>query len=430
MNLLVGNYLKTQKHASLLMKQAFEIINWWKWHLVPFAWLSEEMENPLALLTGCLTRWGSQVAAIIRLLQFKKAMRVVLLKKKDEILDTIAKKDQRQKAEQLLSVAETDAFWHGLQLMVSDMLPIRVALRHLESDSARMDQVLEQFGSLANHFSYSKSMTEAVEMRWSKMDQRLFLLAYALHPARQLQHINPKLAFAFSNNLAQYATELYERFFGSTEAEGTSIFNQMAEYLAKRGQFASSLPRFKDSKADPQTFWFLMQQSAPELTRLATHLFQIAVNSAAVERLFSDFSSIQTKRRNKFVHERVQKIAQIKATLPAKPRSDSKAPGNQYLSAKPSTRASKLSDADAQKQHEQAASQTKQQYVDGAADLLVAAEQVDEVLQDFQQQVDEDEADNDDYVDASTDEKCSIAALFVNMPKYDLDLLFEDDLED
>ena len=68
--------------------------------------------------------------------------------------------------------------------------------------------------------------------------------------------------------------------------------------------------------------------------------------------------------------------------------------------------------------------------MDGAADLLVAAEQVDEVLQDFQQQADEDEADDDDYVDDSCDERCSIAALFVNMPKSDLDLLFEDDLED
>lgn len=430
MNLLVGNYLKTQPDASALMKQAFELINWWKWHLVPFAWLSEEMENPLSLLTGCLTRWDSQIAAIIRLLQFKKAMRGVLLRRKDEILATIAKKAQRDKASELLSVAETDLFWHGLQQMVQNMLPIRVALRSVESDSARLDQVLEQYGSLANHFSYSESMTAALEKRWSKMDQGLFLLAYTLHPARQMQHINQKLAFAFTNNIAQYATELYQRFFGGTEEEGNSVFTQVAEYLAKRGQFASSLPRFKDPKADPQTFWFLMEQSAPELSKLAIHLFQIAVNSAAVERLFSAFGNIQTKRRNRFVHERVQKIAQIKATLPAKPRSDSKAAGNQYLSAKPSTRASKLSAADAQKQLEQAASQTEQQYVDGPADLLVAAEQVDEVLQDFQQQVQEDEEDDDDYANTSSSKRCSIAELFIGMPEYDLNLLFEDDLED
>jgi len=161
-----------------------------------------------------------------------KAMRVVLLRRKDEILATIAKKAQRDKASELLSVAETDLFWHGLQQMVQNMLPIRVALRSVESDSARLDQVLEQYGSLANHFSYSESMTAALEKRWSKMDQGLFLLAYTLHPARQMQHINQKLAFAFTNNIAQYATELYQRFFGGTEEEGNSVFTQVAEYLA------------------------------------------------------------------------------------------------------------------------------------------------------------------------------------------------------
>jgi hypothetical protein len=68
--------------------------------------------------------------------------------------------------------------------------------------------------------------------------------------------------------------------------------------------------------------------------------------------------------------------------------------------------------------------------VDGPADLLVAAEQVDEVLQDFQQQVQEDEEDDDDYANTSSSKRCSIAELFIGMPEYDLNLLFEDDLED
>ena len=108
MNLLVGSYLKHEDGASEALKQGFDLINWWRWHLVPFEWLLEEMDNPLALLTGCQTRWGSQVAAIIRLLQFRKAMEVVLVRRKDEILDTIAKRDQREKANAILSIAQQD----------------------------------------------------------------------------------------------------------------------------------------------------------------------------------------------------------------------------------------------------------------------------------------------------------------------------------
>ncbi len=164
-----------------------------------------------------------------------------------------------------------------------------------------------------------------------------------------------------------------------------------------------------------------MAQSAPQLSKLAIYLFQIAVNSAAVERLFSAFGNIQTKCRNSIVHARVQKMAQIKATLPPKPRSASKAAGNQYLSAKASTRASKLSDADAQKQQDQATNQTEQQYMDGPADLLVEAQQLDQVVQEFKEQVDEDEADDADYTNAPAAARCSIAALFVDMPEYDFE---------
>lgn len=86
-----------------------------------------------------------------------------------EIIATLANRDQRDKAEELFSVVETDVFWYDLQHMVPNMLPIRVALRTLEADSARLDQVLDQFGRLANHFSYSAPMTAALETRCLKM---------------------------------------------------------------------------------------------------------------------------------------------------------------------------------------------------------------------------------------------------------------------
>ncbi|KAL3138976.1 hypothetical protein ABBQ32_005784 [Trebouxia sp. C0010 RCD-2024] len=69
------------------------------------------MDYLLALLTGCLTRWGSQVAALIRLLQFKEAMQVVLVRRKQEILDMLAKKEQRTRASDLFHLAQSDYFW-------------------------------------------------------------------------------------------------------------------------------------------------------------------------------------------------------------------------------------------------------------------------------------------------------------------------------
>lgn len=104
-NLLVGNYITKQTGAADVMKFAIELINWWKWHLEPFSWLQAEMLKPLALLTGCLTRWGSQVVALMRLCQFETAMRVVLMRRKLLILEAIKDKDSRARADLILSRA-------------------------------------------------------------------------------------------------------------------------------------------------------------------------------------------------------------------------------------------------------------------------------------------------------------------------------------
>lgn len=61
------------------------------------------------------------------------------MKKKQAILDTIARREHRDKAEVLLSAAQKDDFWSSLAHIVQNLLPIRIALRVLESDSARLD---------------------------------------------------------------------------------------------------------------------------------------------------------------------------------------------------------------------------------------------------------------------------------------------------
>ena len=259
------------------------------------------------------------------------------------------------------------------------------------------------------------------------MDHKLSLLAYVLHPARHLQHINKDLETAHSSNIATYAEELYERLLGGSAEDHSAVFKQTALYLGRQGAFKNIIPKYVDTKEDPSIFWSLMAQTTPHLAQLATHLSQVAVNSAAVERLFSSFLHIQTTRRHRLVHERVQKIAAIKAMLPAKPRSASKPAADQYLGAKPVTRAAKLTGQGAARQLADATADTKQQFVDGAEDMLVDAQQVDEAPASYWQQVNDDEADDAEY-SAGTD-SCVLAELFVDMPAFDLNLLFEDEID-
>ncbi len=222
-------------------------------------------------------------------------------------------------------------------------------------------------------------------------------------------------------NIASYATDLYERFFEASTEDTDKLFQQMADYFSSSGCFSLSLPRFTDPDKEPHSFWKFMVQSAPQLSKLALHLFQIAVNSAAVERLFSAFGNIQTKRRNKFVLDRLEKLAMIKAMLPAKPRPTGKQPaGNQYLSNR------SHNNEVAQAELAIATRQNDSEYADGESDLMVAGEQVEEVMEEYNTQLSEDADDDADY--QPSPDSVRLAALFVNMPEFDLNLLFDEDI--
>ncbi|KAL3132547.1 hypothetical protein ABBQ32_009087 [Trebouxia sp. C0010 RCD-2024] len=116
--------------------------------------------------------------------------------------------------------------------------------------------------------------------------------------------------------------------------------------------------------------------------------------------------------------------------LPARPRKKQKAAGAQYLGSKPVTRATKLPAAAAKQLQTEAAEQTEQQFVDGAQDMLTEAQQVEDMVQGFCEQVDDDEEDEDEYIaPIPGTTRCLLADLFVDMPAFDLNLLFEDEID-
>lgn len=172
-----------------------------------------------------------------------------------------------------------------------------------------------------------------------------------------------------------------------------------------------------------------MTSSAPELCRLALHLFQISVNSAAVERLFSLFGNFQTKRRNRFVHDRLQKIAKVKSMLPPKPKqAKAEPPGTQYLTLRSSAEvAAAKAEADAA-QLAKVTQETDREYVDSAEDLIVSADQVHEVVQEFLEEVAEDARDDEEYQPSG--DRITLVKMFLHetLPQFDMEVLFQDDI--
>ncbi|DBA85722.1 TPA: hypothetical protein ACH3X1_005290 [Trebouxia sp. C0004] len=86
--------------------------------------------------------------------------------------------------------------------------------------------------------------------------------------------VSANLPLSCSSSVAKYATEYYDRFFGSTADEKRQLYKHVASYLDKEGAFGTSIPNYQDPKEHPGVFWSLMRQMAPQLSKLAKHLFQ------------------------------------------------------------------------------------------------------------------------------------------------------------
>lgn len=108
------------------------------------------------------------------------------------------------------------------------------------------------------------------------------------------------------------------------------------------------------------------------------------------------------------------------------------------------TRASAVRQETAAAETMEAEAQTQHEYIEGPEDLLVELEQVDSLVEMYSKQLSEDAADADEYLNTPVAElgeedeendappserpkRCKLADLFVDMPPFDLELLFEDD---
>ena len=69
---------------------------------------------------------------------------------------------------------------------------------------------------------------------------------------------------------------------------------QFGGYLRGNGCFAT---RTAYTEAEPADFWQDQTETAPQLARLALHLFSISVHSAAGDRLFSVAREIHAPHR-------------------------------------------------------------------------------------------------------------------------------------
>ncbi|GBC14012.2 ribonuclease H-like domain-containing protein [Rhizophagus irregularis DAOM 181602=DAOM 197198] len=135
--------------------------------------------------------------------------------------------------------------------------------------------------------------------------------------SRQLSKFNSSAKNISYTHFGQWLIYYYQAWFNETPKR---ILRDYLSYQRELFPFNSeTYNQFEENIID---FWESAKGLAPELSKLALHLFGICVNAASVERLWSNMGFLHSTRRNKLHHKKVLAMAQLRSDILCKRKRD------------------------------------------------------------------------------------------------------------
>lgn len=200
----------------------------------------------------------------------------------------------------IISIIQDPNFWTQLYELQDLLWPLCGVLNKLQKDVARLYEIVHCFGWIikifANHQNehFSNHMVTRLENRWSQWEQPLLLLSLVLHPKYRLSKFSSNISGLSYTHFGQWICYYYFAWFEETP---THILREFLSYQRETFPFnKTTYDQFDENIID---FWDSARGLTPELSRLALQLFGICVNSASVERLWSNMGFLHTKHRNR-----------------------------------------------------------------------------------------------------------------------------------
>jgi hypothetical protein len=143
--------------------------------------------------------------------------------------------------------------------------------------------------------------------RWKFIFTPSMSFAYLLSPRFHCGFENVQEKFDAVAKLKQYIGVYYE----SNSDDRTTCLQELEKYL-EQFAFLNENTKQEICEMDPKSYWGIFGRDAfPLLGSIAVRLFSIPTSSAASERVWKVFSSIHTKKRNRLLVEKVEKLAFI-----------------------------------------------------------------------------------------------------------------------
>eukprot|EP00918_Siedleckia_nematoides_P101535 GHVU01221792.1.p1 GENE.GHVU01221792.1~~GHVU01221792.1.p1 ORF type:complete len:874 (+),score=92.83 GHVU01221792.1:158-2779(+) len=244
-------------------------------------------------------RWGTIQACTASCLRSRTAIEFVLLDASSKCNVTPAK---TRPPPSLLRVFDMGpAFW----------AKVETAGLLMQREENTLADVLYMYGRIVSGLAgRGRPYVEPVEARFLKEEQPVFILAGVLCP-RRWRDFCRRLRTADIINAADLTYMVifyYKKFVGDDYTGIEGAFTKWYDGVVDEAELIS-----------PESLWQVISRGsdpgAQKLARLALKILSFPVQSASVERLFSDFGQILTKTRNRLGAAKVHHLANIKADM-------------------------------------------------------------------------------------------------------------------
>ncbi|GES82705.1 ribonuclease H-like domain-containing protein [Rhizophagus clarus] len=308
-NLIVGEIFKESDIYQQTSIKAIKIVSYFHSSAYFTGLLRNEQKSlygkTIALITPGETRWNSYYFCFHSILKTEAALKTLATKFAPERLEgpsTSRSGFQRQRhtstttkkflSSDIISIINDSSFWSHLYELQSLILPLCAALNKLQKDMARLYEVVLAFGWVIKVFSdhsnekFSENMITRLERRWNQWEQPLLLLSLVFHLQYRVS--------LFNKHFGQWVNYYYQVWFNKVPQR------ILREYLSyQREKYPFDMQTFNQLGGNIIDFWDLAKGDAPELSQFALHLYGICVNSASVEKLWSNMGFLHSKRRNR-----------------------------------------------------------------------------------------------------------------------------------
>ncbi|CAB4386898.1 unnamed protein product [Rhizophagus irregularis] len=294
-NLCVGEIFKVSSEFKTTSQQALKLAVYFK-NANNKYFIGKLQDIQMEIYGKCIqpvvpgdTRWNSYFNCCKSLNTTKNALRSLATK-----FEPPASTTRRQPTDpltiphEIYNIIMNGGFWESLAKLEQLLIPYCAILNILQTDKARLFEVLHGFAYLYQFWQKYPNSNMAngilikLERRWE-----LSQISY-LH-------------------MGKWLTYYYKAWTGKEPVSILKEFDEFSQGI-KYPFDDASVAQFDN---EIHKYWCWVRNAYPEIGTVAAHIFGICVNAASVERLWSSMGFFHTKTRNRLKFSRVLNMAKL-----------------------------------------------------------------------------------------------------------------------